>query len=256
MEREQATTPDGPELPDSLKLVIWAWHHIKSNWELLTRFPVIASVLIVGYICWALGKSVNEERVVIANDRATFLNEQLTAYKDRLNGASPDQAAKQLADFATMLRDYISQVDELKKRQEKQESNSDSISKRLDILSGGWISEESLTKLSRTISTTGATSITLATDGACSECQEISAKLISALSRATNVRVRTAMIIGPGKFAPTGIGARPSNSISQERAKELLGAFKQAGIDFDEFPSANVYDTELELQINKRILKK
>src|SRR5271170_5484867 len=97
MPEESSMPTDSPEAPDFAKGVIWAWHHIRQNWEALMRLPVVIALVAVGVAAYFSGASRSSEELSVKNERIAFLNDQIAAYKDRLQGASPDQAAKQFA---------------------------------------------------------------------------------------------------------------------------------------------------------------
>jgi len=50
--------------------------------------------------------SRDSEQIGVKDERIGFLNDQLAAYKDRLQGATPDQAAKQIALLQDGLTEY------------------------------------------------------------------------------------------------------------------------------------------------------
>jgi hypothetical protein len=53
-------------------------------------------LVLVGLLFYRYGLSQSSEEVSVKSERIAFLNDQITAYKDRLQGATPDQAARQL----------------------------------------------------------------------------------------------------------------------------------------------------------------
>lgn len=87
---------DPPEAPDLAKWFLWLRHQIQENAEALLKPPVLLAFAIIGYLAYYYGISRNADAIEIKNERISFLNDQLTAYKDRLGGATPDQAAKEI----------------------------------------------------------------------------------------------------------------------------------------------------------------
>jgi hypothetical protein len=85
-----------PETPDTLKTALWLWHHSREHREALLKPPVLVAYLFIALGAYWFGSSRNAEELSIKNERLVFANEQLAAYKDRLSGATPDQAAKEI----------------------------------------------------------------------------------------------------------------------------------------------------------------
>jgi hypothetical protein len=85
-----------PPPPEWVQSARWVSHHIKQNWEALTKPPVVISLMLVGLLGYRYGSSQSSEEISVKTERIAFLNDQIAAYKDRLQGATPDQAAKQL----------------------------------------------------------------------------------------------------------------------------------------------------------------
>jgi hypothetical protein len=100
---EPPAAREGPEPPEWFKGARWAYHHFQSNRDALMKAPVfvaVAAALIVGYL---YGKTTSSEELSIAAQRISFLGDQVSAYKDRLQGATPDQAAKEVASLKASL---------------------------------------------------------------------------------------------------------------------------------------------------------
>lgn len=73
--------------------------------------PVLLAYLIFFVGAYYFGSSRSSEEINVKNERIAFLNDQLAAYKDRLQGATPDQAAKQITGLQTELEAYIKKFD-------------------------------------------------------------------------------------------------------------------------------------------------
>jgi hypothetical protein len=67
------------------------------------KLPVFILVAVVASAAFFYGASRSADKMEVMNERLTFANEQLAAYKDRLQGATPDQAAKQIATLQARL---------------------------------------------------------------------------------------------------------------------------------------------------------
>ena len=96
-------TPETPEAPDQVKTLLWLWHHTREHREALMKPPVLVAYIVLACAAYWFGASRNSEEIAVKNERLTFANEQLAAYKDRLQGASPDQAAKEIASLRERL---------------------------------------------------------------------------------------------------------------------------------------------------------
>ncbi|MGB7976274.1 MAG: hypothetical protein WCF81_18450 [Roseiarcus sp.] len=102
-ESEEPGVPDVADLP-ALVTFVRAWQaHIKDNWEAFIKPPILATVIIIAGLAYYFGVSRSSELNGVKDERITFLNDQLTAYKDRLQGASPDEAAKQVSELRSQL---------------------------------------------------------------------------------------------------------------------------------------------------------
>jgi hypothetical protein len=93
----QPIEPGKPSPPPWAQTIFWIWDYVQREWQALVKLPVvvIASLAASGAYYW--GSSRNAEKIEVMSERLTFANEQLAAYKDRLQGATPDEAAKQIA---------------------------------------------------------------------------------------------------------------------------------------------------------------
>ncbi len=73
--------------------------------------PVLLAYLLIGLGAFYFGSSRKDEEISIKNERINFLDDQIAAYKDRLQGATPDEAAKRIAALQTELEAYIKKFD-------------------------------------------------------------------------------------------------------------------------------------------------
>jgi hypothetical protein len=105
---EQQGKLEVPETPPLVKYVTWAWHHIRENGEVLFKPPVVIALVIIGWVAFSYGSGRKEEELNVRNERIAFLTDQLAAYRDRLQGATPDQAAKEI----TALRHRLEVADQ------------------------------------------------------------------------------------------------------------------------------------------------
>jgi hypothetical protein len=93
--------PDAPETPEWVKIMRWLHAHR----EALMRPQVILVVLIALAAGYWFGSSRSAEQLAVRDDRISFLNDQISAYRGRLQGATPDQAAKEIRELRENLAD-------------------------------------------------------------------------------------------------------------------------------------------------------
>jgi hypothetical protein len=86
-----------PPTPGWVNDARWYWYQVQQNWKALAKLPVAISLILVAFLAYQFGKSQSVEEISVKAERIAFLNEQISAYKDRLQGATPDQAAKELS---------------------------------------------------------------------------------------------------------------------------------------------------------------
>ena len=106
---------DTPEAPEWWKWVLWLWHHLRINRNDFMRGPVLAALVLVAAVSYWLAGHQDKERLDLATDRVNFLDDQLSAYRDRLQGATPDQAAKQLASLNTRVVELNKVIDDMRR---------------------------------------------------------------------------------------------------------------------------------------------
>jgi len=67
------------------------------------RAPVIVVLVAVAGAAYFAGRATRNDQHELDQQRISFLQDQITAYKDRLQGATPDQAAKRFSTLETAL---------------------------------------------------------------------------------------------------------------------------------------------------------
>jgi hypothetical protein len=85
-----------PEAPEGAKWLQWCAYHWRINREAFLKPPVVMALVVALCLGFWLGEKRSGEQLDIAGQRTSFLSDELSAYKDRLQGASPDQAGKEL----------------------------------------------------------------------------------------------------------------------------------------------------------------
>jgi hypothetical protein len=86
-----------PDAPEWLKSILWICHHARVHWDTLVKPPVIVVILVVAALGFLGGRMSRTDQHDIDQQRISFLQDQITAYKDRLQGATPDEAAKKFS---------------------------------------------------------------------------------------------------------------------------------------------------------------
>ncbi len=105
-EAEKPALPEAieaPETPEAFKWIPFAWHHARSSREALMKPAVWGAIALFAFLAYRYGSNESGELVKVKDERISFLNDQLGAYKDRLKGATPDEAAKQIREMQDKL---------------------------------------------------------------------------------------------------------------------------------------------------------
>ena len=97
--------PGPPEAPEWGKAIRWLHHHYLANKEVLLKPPVLFAGVVIAVLAYWAGSNHAAEQIGVKDERISFLTDELTAYKDRLEGASPDEAAKQISTLRTDLKE-------------------------------------------------------------------------------------------------------------------------------------------------------
>jgi hypothetical protein len=103
--------PAAPEAPEAAKWIQWGWHHLAKHREAFMKPPIWAALVIVAAVAYSLGSRSENERLGVKDERIKFLNDQIAAYKDRLKGATPDEAAKKFSDLETVIKEQKERLD-------------------------------------------------------------------------------------------------------------------------------------------------
>jgi hypothetical protein len=109
----QPELPGIPETPESAKWAAWILHHFRQERDTMKGAPVFfLAVAAIGILLGYLVSAARfEDRTTTAEQRVQLANEQVTAYKEKLQGASPDQAAKQIEGLQTRLEALSKQME-------------------------------------------------------------------------------------------------------------------------------------------------
>lgn len=79
---------------------------LQSQWSMIAEAPLpfIVGWLIFGGVAWAMARHQFSERLATAEERIRFKDDQIAAYKDKLQGATPDEAAGRIAALEARLQ--------------------------------------------------------------------------------------------------------------------------------------------------------
>ena len=89
------------------------------------RPPVIAIIIAAAVIGYCVGVWIGNERHDLDRDRLQFANDQITAYRDRLQGATPDEAAKRFSTLESALADASRKINRLSPTEKRKLSDKD-----------------------------------------------------------------------------------------------------------------------------------
>src|ERR1700676_5244749 len=93
---------DSTETPEPLQLRKWIWwilHKFSQEGTVIKGAPILLAMAVLGGAAcgYILATAQFGDRLATADDRLKLATEQVGAYKDKLEGANPDQAAEGLA---------------------------------------------------------------------------------------------------------------------------------------------------------------
>jgi len=163
-----------PEAPETAKWLSWCWHHLHQNWMQLVKPVVLAAIVIAGLAGYQFGNSKSEDLLKLKDERAGFLGDQIAAYKDRLQGASPDQAAGQIAGLKKDFLDSEGRVQALISELDKFKESSKVLSDRVENLEPRNLSFQQVNTVISALSQTDLSNlrIRIDTDISCKDCQK------------------------------------------------------------------------------------
>jgi len=91
------TLPTGA--PQQVRNMKWLLESTQRHRYSLTRPPVLAAYVLLALAAYSRGRFDTAALPAVKNERIAFQADQLAAYRERLNGATPDQAAKMMAEL-------------------------------------------------------------------------------------------------------------------------------------------------------------
>jgi hypothetical protein len=244
--------PEAPEAPDMARWVVWAHHHLKANREALMKPPVWFLAAAIGLGAYYFGSHNEHELVGLKDERISFLSDQLSAYKERLRGASPDQAAQQISLLENNLKKANDQISILAKRVQDDEASSKALTSRLGALEPQLLTLTQLQSLEQSIEVLAPLSITIAVDTTCSECNKLEAQLFHSFVQQKGVAVSRAISFGGSDLAPSGIGLYFAQTMPATKQDQILKAFHDANIPFDKIGTISTQGVDLQIRLNTK----
>jgi hypothetical protein len=141
-----------------------------------------------------------------------LLERQLSAYKEKLEGASPEEAKARI----------------------------DQMEQQLKKLTPRKLSQEQKQTLEQNLRHLGAAhSVSILTDMSCSDGAKYGADIGHLLSSSLGWAITSGGVIGPAYRPPTGLGIQITGAIPVGTELAVGQAFQRAGVDFDYLPGTH-----------------
>ncbi|HMT40535.1 MAG TPA: hypothetical protein PKC48_03330 [Sphingorhabdus sp.] len=171
--------------------------------------PFIASLLFAGWLIWLAVKHTFATRLENARSTIDLQDRQLQDYKDKLDGASPEQAKARL--------------DALEQR----------IEDGFRALAPRRVSDEQRQAMVAILDAEHGNHVTIAQDAAIADARPL-AQGIAAVFHAARWTTSSAMVMGLGNPPPSGVGlmVQDQNNLTPPQ-RAIYNALQAAGIAFD-----------------------
>lgn len=187
---------------------------LDGEWSVIAHAPVIflASILVVGLLIWRIGQWQYGSQLTSSKAIVSLRDTQLQDYKDKLSGASPDEARARMDALETRIDEILPQI---------------------AALSPKKITTEQRQLMAPFLDRFPGCSVSIASDAVSADAAQMSKGLITAFN-ASRWLVQTPVIMGIANPPPTGVAlcvADPGN-LSEEQ-KAIADAFTSAAIAFD-----------------------
>jgi hypothetical protein len=203
----QAQSKKGMPVPDWLS-------HLSEEWKLITAAPVISIifVLVVVGVVWAVQSWANKSRLESKDGEISLLQRQVNDYKDKLSGASPDEAKAKIAELEARVS---SLADELRPRT--------LTDKQRELL----IQSLAMPSGKRYV-------VSVAHDMACTDGKRLANQFSAIFQTAGAWNVNNPSVMGLSNPPPSGLGVLINNASSPTDAENLvIRALQRAGLAFD-----------------------
>lgn len=187
---------------------------LAGEWAVITHAPVtfVAAVIVIGFLIW---KAVAWQfSTQLQNTKSTLaLREaQLQDYKDKLSGATPDEA---------------------RARMDALEARLDQIAPQIAALGPRRVSADKRQAMLPVLDRCRGSHVSIASDAASTDAAQLSKGLVAAFNGAA-WNVQTPMILGIGNPPPSGIGLKvgdPAQLTAEEQC--VADALSAAELEFD-----------------------
>lgn len=192
-----------------------------------TPLTILLAVALIGIGVWRLMEWAYRHRLSGAQEEVQRLNRQVKDYRDKLEGATPDQAKARLDELER-------QVHELMPRKMTQ------------------VQKQALERELRPLGTTH--SITICHDMSCTDGKRYADEFSYMFGQVLKWPTGSASVLGPGTPPPTGLAIRTRGAIPTPLEASVIEAFRRVGVIFDiQSRQGSVLDTDISLLITHRI---
>jgi hypothetical protein len=187
---------------------------ITGEWAVIAHAPVtfLASILVAAFLIWKIIQWQYGVQLTNTKSTLTLRDAQLQDYKDKLSGATPDEA---------------------KARMDALETRLDEIVPRIAALGPRRISSAQRQAMVPFLDRFRGSTVDICSDAASADAAQMS-KDLSAAFNAAAWQVRTSMVMGLGMPPVSGIGIMTTNPNDlTDQQKAIIDAFQAAGLNFD-----------------------
>jgi hypothetical protein len=189
------------------------WEKLRTEWEVIRGAPwsFISVVGVIGAAIWFFLATVNQGTISAKDATIQTLSTQVAAYKDKLNGATPDEAKAMIDSLEKKLNEKIAKLEPRHLTKEQR-----------DIISG---------IISGHVNSNYA--LVVASDMSCADCKRYANEFISLLPK-SNWEISTPSVLAASAASTKGIAVLtpdPTNPLPE--ADILIKAFSAANIKFD-----------------------
>ena len=209
-------------MPQWMQDLFTGWPMIRAN---LPTFFVLAVLIIVAVwwlMDWRYGGIITNK-----DSEITLLKGQRDDYKDKLSGATPDQAKARI----------------------------DALEARLAIVEGRRLTDKQIELLRTHLGSLANVSVSIASEGPCSDCNVYSEDLANFFNGLPGWTVTKSMFVGAARNARTGFGLRAQDiNLPNTQTALLAQALTTAKIPFEFIPIA-FGDALIQIQINSRLTR-
>jgi hypothetical protein len=193
-------------MPDPIETLRKEWPVIKA-----APWSLVAVVTIVGVLMWFFMGAVNQGTISAKDATIQTLTTQVASYKEKLNGATPDEAK--------------SRIDALERKVEERFA-------KFEPRHVSKVQHELISKVILSMPQ-GSYSISIQSDMGCSDCKQYAADFLSIFPRPA-WSVIMPSVMGPSASSPKGLAILtpdPANPLPEATA--LVSALNAANIPFD-----------------------